>query len=531
MKKILSILLCLLLSVSAALPACAAESGGIADTVTDLAAYVYKTVAEPQIGSVGGEWAVLGLARSGTSIPSSYFDGYVQSVEDTLKACGGVLHEKKYTEYSRVILALTAVGKDPTNVAGYNLLMPLGDYEQTVWQGVNGAIWALIALDSGNYEIPQNPAAKVQATREKYLDFILQKQLTGGGFALSGAHADADLTAMALQALAKYTDKPTIKAATDKALACLSSMQRASGGFAAYGAENAESCAQVVVALCELGISPRDARFVKNGNSALDNLLTYYVKGKGFKHLQSDESAQQMPTEQGLYALVAAMRLQNGQNSLYRMGDAENRTGGGLVGKHPDVQKLPVIAEKTFADIIGHKNQAAIEALASRNILNGKSATRFDPDAGMTRAEFAAILVRGLGLPKQGGAAFGDVKQSDWFFDAVNTACAYGIVKGVSATAFYPSGNVTREEAAVMLARAAVLCGVSIDYTAFEARNVLAVYSDYVKASDWAYASLAFCYDRGIADSSVTAIQPKAAVTRAEIAQMLYNLLALSRLL
>ena len=213
-----------------------------------------------------------------------------------------------------------------------------------------------------------------------------------------------------------------------------------------------------------------------------------------------------------------------------KIGDAENRTGG-LVGKHPDVQKLPVITKKTFADTTGHPNRAAVEALASRNILNGKSATRFDPNAGMTRAEFAAILVRGLGLPKQGGAAFADVKQSDWFFDAVNTACAYGIVKGVSATAFNPSGSVTREEAAVMLACAAVLCGVSTDYTAFEARNVLAVYPDYVKASDWAYASLAFCYDRGIADSSVTAIQPKAAVTRVEIAQMLYNLLALSKLL
>lgn len=530
MKKILSILFCLLLAGSAVLPLYAAKSDGVADAVNDLAAYVYETVAEPQVGSVGGEWAVLGLARSGASIPSSYFDGYVRRVEGTLQAHDGVLHEKKYTEYSRVILALTAVGKDPTNVAGYNLFTPLGDYEQTVWQGVNGAIWALIALDSGDYEIPKNPTAKTQATREKYLDFILQKQLTDGGFALSGEHADADLTAMALQALAKYTDKPIVKAATDKALACLSVMQSESGGFAAYGVENAESCAQVVVALCELGISPRDARFVKNGNSALDNLLTFYVEGKGFKHLQSDESTQQMPTEQGLYALVAALRLQNGQNSLYRMDDAENRTDGGLVGKHPDVKKLPVIAKKTFTDTVGHPNQAAIEALASRNILNGKSATRFDPDAGMTRAEFAAILVRGLGLPKKGGATFADVRESDWFFDAVNTACAYGVVKGMSATAFNPNGGVTREEAAVMLARAAALCGISTEYTAFGARNVLAVYSDYVEASDWAYASLAFCFDRGIADGSVVKILPKEAVTRAEIAQMLYNLLALSRL-
>lgn len=68
------------------------------------------------------------------------------------------------------MLALTAIGKDPASVAGFNLLKPLADFEQVTKQGINGTIFALLALDSGNYEIPENPDAAVQATRQMYVD-------------------------------------------------------------------------------------------------------------------------------------------------------------------------------------------------------------------------------------------------------------------------------------------------------------------------------------------------------------------------
>lgn len=103
-----------------------------------------------------------------------------------VKACGGVLHPRKYTEYSRVILALTAIGADPRDVAGYDLLVPLGDFERTIAQGVNGAAFALLALDAGEYEIPRNPAAATQATRQMYVDTILARQLPDGGWNLTG---------------------------------------------------------------------------------------------------------------------------------------------------------------------------------------------------------------------------------------------------------------------------------------------------------------------------------------------------------
>ena len=154
------------------------------DVIKDTASYMYKTVAKPQVGSVGGEWAVIGLARSEYDVPKQYYDRYYKTVEDYVATKNGNLHDKKYTEYSRVTVALTSIGKDPTNVAGYNLLTPLGDYDKTIWQGLNGPIWALIALDSDNYDMPQNLKATTQATRDMYIDRILECQLPDGGWSL-----------------------------------------------------------------------------------------------------------------------------------------------------------------------------------------------------------------------------------------------------------------------------------------------------------------------------------------------------------
>jgi hypothetical protein len=148
MKKQRTRWVCSLLSVLLILvpgPAAAATSDGTDTVAADTAVYILDTVVGPQVGSVGGEWAVIGLARSEYEVDGSYFSTYDETVESYVEACGGVLHTKKYTEYSRVILALTAIGKDPADVAGYNLLTPLGDFDKTIWQGINGPIWALIA--------------------------------------------------------------------------------------------------------------------------------------------------------------------------------------------------------------------------------------------------------------------------------------------------------------------------------------------------------------------------------------------------
>ncbi len=510
----------------------AEENDVIRNILYDTADYILNTVTNPQVSSIGGEWAILGLARSGYDVPSDYYQNYYRNVEEYVKSCNGNLHDKKYTEYSRLVVALTAIGKNPSDVAGYNLLMPLGDYEKTVWQGINGPVWALIALDSKNYDIPKNPEANIQASREMYINYILENQLSDGGWSLSGKVSDVDITGMALQALAKYQNDEKVKAAIERALECMSVKQDENGGFSSWNTKNSESCVQMTVALCELGISIYDNRFLKNQNSILDNLLTYYEEKNGFRHTTDGGGSDLMATEQALYCLAAVNRALNNQNSLYRMDDAITISETVLEDSNTDVRKTQVVfLGKTFSDISGHINQQAVEALASRNIINGKTENLFEPDSTMTRAEFAAIIVRGLGLLEKTDTYFSDVTQNDWFYSYVSTAYFYGIVKGVSETSFNPNGTITREEAAVMLTRATKLCGMNTQIETFEARNILAGFFDYVKASDWAFDSLAFLVRENIISNDLLELKPKEAVKRAEIAQMLYNLLYQAELL
>lgn len=289
-----------------------------ADPVEACAQALLNLVSEPGYGSVGGEWSVIGLNRWGGALPANWTEDYWQALTAYVQDCGGVLDTRKYTEYSRVILALTAIGKNPAEVEGYNLLAPLADYEQTVFQGLNGPAFALLALDSGNYEIPQNQVGSTQATRELYLDYILDMESPAGGWGLTGSEPDVDITAMVLQALAKYQEQDAVAAVTERALEYLSTQQNEQGSFTSHDVQCSESVSQVILALAELGISLEDSRFVKNGNTLLDALLQFQTAEGGFSHLQGDE-LNLLSTEQALCALVSVMRTEQGEPSLYRM--------------------------------------------------------------------------------------------------------------------------------------------------------------------------------------------------------------------
>lgn len=248
-------------------------------------------------------------------------DAYYDSLVKVLKNNGSAkLDKNKSTENSRTVLALTAIGRDASSVAGYNLLEPLTDMNYLKRQGINGVIFALIAFDSHDYKIPQSNARNAQVTRELLTEEILAAQLEDGGFALAGEKADADMTAMALQALAPYADDSKVKAAIDAALDCLSDMQSADGGFRSWDSDSSESCSQVIIALAALGIDPAaDARFIKNGNSVMDALLGFHT-GEGFEHIAGG-GVNQMATEQAYLAMAAYARMADGQTSLYDMTD------------------------------------------------------------------------------------------------------------------------------------------------------------------------------------------------------------------
>lgn len=291
------------------------------EILVETAAYLSASVPDPGVSSIGGEWAVIGLARNG-SLPADWASTYYTNLVRTLRDTGGVLHRVKYTEYSRVVIALSSLGFDPTDVAGYDVLSPLGDFDQVCWQGANGPIWALIALDSRGYDAPTAPEGKRQTTRDALVDAVLDSEIAGGGWALSGSVPDVDMTAMALTSLAPYRGaRADAAAAIDRGLAVLSSLQNDDGGYGDAGSATSESCAQVVVALASLGIDPAsDERFVKESGSVLDALCAFAVPGGGFKHV-ADGEVNGMATEQGFYALVAYERLLSGKTSLFDMSD------------------------------------------------------------------------------------------------------------------------------------------------------------------------------------------------------------------
>ena len=163
---------------------------------------------------------------------------------------------------------------------------------------------------------------------------ILEAELSTGGWTFFGA-ADPDMTGMAIQALAPYYNTNTdVKEAVDRGLDVLSNMQRDDGGFASWGSLNSESAAQVVTALSALGIdADTDPRFVKNGISVLDNLISFKDEATGgFRHIKKDQNGNvygenAMATQQGTYALVAYYRYKHGMPALYDMSDADWKLG------------------------------------------------------------------------------------------------------------------------------------------------------------------------------------------------------------
>ena len=320
MKRSGSKLLCilLLLSLLLSLTACGKPETQLEKT----AGYLQAQIAEPGTGSVGGDWLIFGLARSGVKVPQKYFDAYYENVEAAVREKNGVLSDRKYTEYSRTVLALTAIGKNPADLAGFDLLKPLADFEQVTRQGINGTIFALLALDSGNYEIPENPDAAVQATRQMYVDELLARALPDGGWTLTGGEPDVDITAMTLQALAKYRDQADVTAAVERGLAVLSSLQEPDGGYVSWGSSNSESVAQVIVALTELGVPLDDERFTKNGITVEDALLRFAQENGAFVHVRDGSGGDDgMATEQAFYALAAIHRAETGETTLYDMTD------------------------------------------------------------------------------------------------------------------------------------------------------------------------------------------------------------------
>lgn len=307
------------------------EVPGFDEAYAGAKAYIQSAVSAPVVSYLFGEWAVLGQARAGVELSDAYIQAYYDKVVAYVRknmGADGVLrdpesHNPAITDNERIALALTAIGKDPANVSGKNLLAALQDKDimkvtDTSYTDINGLVMGLLALNSRNYT--SDTSWLVQA--------ILGQQNADGSWSASAdtkSVGDVDMTAMALQALAPYYKdggNETVNTAVNKALQWLSDKYKGTGYT------SAESCAQVVIALSALNLDANtDARFTETVEgktlSVLGNLLQYRVaKSGGFKHQFADKAVNEMATEQALCAMAAYARFTEKANALYDMTDA-----------------------------------------------------------------------------------------------------------------------------------------------------------------------------------------------------------------
>ena len=304
------------------------------------------TVTQPAFGTNYGEWTVFGLARGGYYANNSqYFSDYYNRIVEYVNTTAaevdkdGALDASKSTDNSRLIMALAAIGKDATSVGDWDLVKAYSanGFNWIAKQGMNGTIWTLIALDCGGYETSDS------TIRQQCVDSILSAQHDDGGWSLVTAKAqpsNVDITGMTLTALYPYRDQPAVAAACETALNWLSESQLDNGGFPYGQGETSESCVWAIVAATTWGINPdTDPRFIKNGNSAIDNLLTYYLEDEAkFEHGRG-AGANAMATDQATYGLVAYNRLRNCQPSLYDYSDVIPNTNT------PDVPGTPATSD------------------------------------------------------------------------------------------------------------------------------------------------------------------------------------------
>lgn len=307
-----------------------AEVPGFDEAYAGAKAYIQSAVSAPVVSYLFGEWAVLGQARAKVPLSEAYIAAYYEKVVAYVQknmGADGVLVDPEsrnptVTDNERIILALTAIGKDPANVGDKNLLTALQDKDimkvtDTSKTDINGLVMGLLALNSRNYT--SDTSWLVQA--------VLEQQNEDGSWRASADTkpvGDVDMTAMALQALAPYHKdggNETVNTAVEKALNWLSGKYRS-------GYDSSESCAQVVIALSALNLDANtDARFTKTVEgktlSVLGNLLQYRVaENGGFKHQFADKAVNEMATEQALCAMAAYARFTEKANALYDMTDA-----------------------------------------------------------------------------------------------------------------------------------------------------------------------------------------------------------------
>ncbi len=315
-------------------------------------------------GTSTADWIAFSAARMGLDEGmENYRNRLTDYVEEKYKT-ETKLSPNKATEWHRISLTLEALGTDPRDVGQSHInLIADGVYNRDKTtaldqQGVNGLIWGLITLDSGQYETPDDASAD----REQLIERILEQRTEDGGFSVTGKEGDVDLTAMALSALAPYQDSKqeftvtnvntgettteVLSETVEGLKNWLASCQNESGTFTSAGVESLESTAQVIIALSALGEdAAQEEAFYKDGKDLIEILLSYQMKDGGFCHDLEKKESDEVASQQALLAITAYCRAQSGMGSVFSF------TDGGT--------------EETLAEIYGREEAQGIPAVAA----------------------------------------------------------------------------------------------------------------------------------------------------------------------
>ncbi len=353
-KRILSFVLASILIISAFTPrvltlsANAASKSNIESAIDDIFNYQVKLYNSGNLQSllngeyakkagVSSDWFVFSLIQ----YKGSNYD--FSTYADALSS-----YASSYNEYdnavSRERMALVLSCFDDKNKEFINSVLnnDIGEL------GIMSYIYGLHILNNGY--------ASTKFTSSQIIDCLLEKQNNDGGWAINSEYSDVDVTAMTLQCLAPYySSNSKVKEATDKALSFLSSSQLDNGGFKSYGTENPESAAQVVVALTSLNINPlKDSRFIKNGKTAVDAMLSYEITTGAYSH-KAGGDYNGTATSQVLYALVSLYRYNNGLGGLYKINNIISPSGNAVTSKSVTTVKdasTNKIFEKTTSAVV-----------------------------------------------------------------------------------------------------------------------------------------------------------------------------------
>ncbi len=296
------ILCCALNPMSAA----AESDGGIIDrTLEDIIAF---NLTESGADSIQ-HWIDTTLAGNAGSASENYILALHQS---------GEVYD--YSQYSLALLGYLEENSISNAVTGqkYALaLMAANCGSEYITSAANDTIGKLGVMSwVFGLHLLNNGCVSTEYTADDVIAALLNLRLADGGWAVRGEVSDADVTAMVIQSLAPYYRREDVRTALDGAVDYLASIQSAEGTYSSYGTENAESTAQVIIALSALGIDCRtDPRFAANA-SPLDGLLRFRLEDGSFSHTQDGEYSV-MATTQAFCALTAMKRMEAGLGSLY----------------------------------------------------------------------------------------------------------------------------------------------------------------------------------------------------------------------